>query len=93
MAGLSGLLPSLACFFELAIALAEDHLLQSVQLIGRGDVAQGAVEPAVVVQPHNQTPMIPRLRFSIRGIPGLVSKSLSIKSWIGEIKRFFAAAE
>ena len=49
------------------------------------------VRAELVVQPRNQTPMIPLLKFSIRGILGLVSKWSSIKSWIGVIERSFVA--
>ncbi len=41
LSGLSRLLPTLASVFQLAISFGEDHVFQSIELVGRRDVADG----------------------------------------------------
>ena len=65
--------------------------LGDVGLITRRSVVSVAVWPIGVVQPRNQTPMIPRLWFSIRGIPGSANKWSLIKSGNGVIEQCFVA--
>ncbi len=87
---LAGEFAALTGLLQLAVALGEDHFREAVQLVSRGEVPDRRMQPHVVVQHRNQTPMIPRVRFSIRGIPGSVNKLSFIKLCIGVIEQSFA---
>ena len=45
----SRLLPSRTGLFQLTISFVVDHFLQSMELVGRRDVAQGAMQPYLVI--------------------------------------------
>ena len=82
----SALLPSR---FELAVTFREYLLLQPLKFGLRRDIANGAVQTYFVVQPPNQTPMLPSSRFCIGGIRGSSDLSSLNVRWFGMDEPYF----
>jgi hypothetical protein len=91
--GLAPLLPPLASFVQLAIALGEDLSCATFQLVHRCNVADRAVQPNRVVQVNNQKPIsVKHERSVIRGIHGVIVVYSSMRRSRRMAAYFFDAA-